>query len=133
MTKSEINAAIASYALWLNSPKEAENRLDKQELLTLTSSLRVSMAMVDALPDEVDSHILDVALANLLAFVVSNGKSTYAESVNHLSMVVKYTDIILELSPKTPIARVMDYIMGKEQSLLVKLVQRRKKRKLRKQ
>ena len=112
MKKTDIYLALTAYILKLNH--EGEKPLSKEERKDIHHAMKAALLMLDSIPEPIDQKILANALANLLAYIVSNGKSTYAEKVNHLSNIVKRTRIILEMVEQTPIAEVLDMVHDKK-------------------
>lgn len=112
MKKTEIYIALTAYILRLNhSGKEP---LTKKKRKDIHEAMKAALLMLNNIPEPIDPLNLDNALANLLAYIVSNGKSTYAEKVNHLSNIVLKTRLCLEMVDKTPIAEVLDMIHDKK-------------------
>lgn len=112
MKKTDIYLALTAYILKLNH--EGEKPLSKEERKDIHHAMKAALLMLDSIPEPIDQKILANALANLLAYIVSNGKSTYAEKVNHLSDIVKRTRVILEMVEQTPIAEVLDMVHDKK-------------------
>ena len=112
MTKTEIYIALAAYILRLNhSGKEP---LTKEERRDIHEAMKAALLMLNSIPEPIEPIRLDNALANLLAYIVSNGKNTYAEKVNHLSNIVLKARLCLEMVDKTPIAEVLDMVYNKK-------------------
>ena len=103
--KTNIHIGITEYLLALDINKKDRDKVRE----TLMNSLN----MLFSLKEPVDPLILDNVLANLLAYIVSNGKDNEAEKFNHLSRVVLKTKLILEMVEQTPLATVLDYIHKK--------------------
>lgn len=122
MKKSQLNAALAVYILLLNHG--GKKPLTKEEQQSIRKAMKTALFMLDSIQEPIDENDLDNALANLLAYIVSNGKKTYAEHVKHLSCIVVKTRTILEMVEKTPIAEVLDYVYGKKKHPLTELVRR---------
>lgn len=119
MKKTDIHLGIASYILTLkNGSKEP---LSKKEEEDIQKSLFASLSMLDAIPEPIDEKHLANAIANLLAYIVSNGKSTYTEKCNHLSDIVLRTRLVLEMEEQPPVAEVLDYIHEKKKHPLIRL------------
>ena len=112
MKKTEIYLGIAAYILQLDN--EGEKPLRKAERKEIRQAMKTALLMVDTIPEPIEPKVLANALANLLAYVVSNGKSTYAEKVNHLSDIVLRTRTILEMVDQTPVAEVLDMVHDKK-------------------
>lgn len=112
MKKTEIYIALAAYILRLNhSGKEP---LTKEERRDIHEAMKAALLMLNNIPEPIEPLHLDNALANLLAYVVSNGKNTYTEKCNHLSNIVLRTRLILEMVEQTPVAEVLDMIRDKK-------------------
>lgn len=112
MKKTDIYLGLAAYILKLNH--EGEKPLKKEERNEIHQAMKTALLMLDSIREPIEPKILANALANLLAYVVSNGKSTYAEKVNHLSNIVERTRIILEMVEQSPIAEVLDMVHDKK-------------------
>ena len=122
MNKSQMNTALAVYILLLNHG--GKKPLTKEEQRSIRKAMKTALFMLESIQEPIDENDLDNALANLLAYVVSNGKSTFAEYVKHLSRVVVKTRTILEMVDKTPLAEVLDYVYGKKKHPLTNLVRK---------
>lgn len=107
-----MHIAIAAYVLKLNH--EGEKALTKEERRKICDAMWSSLSMLDGIKEPIEPQILDNALANLLAYIVSNGKETYAEKTRHLSNIVLKTRFILEMVEQTPLAEVLDMIYDKK-------------------
>lgn len=112
MKKTEIYLGLAAYILKLN--KSGKHPLTKEERKGIYDAMKAALLMLNAVPEPIDPFILDNALANLLAYIVSNGKGTYAEKVRHLSNIVLKTHVCLQMTDRTPIAEVLDMIHDKK-------------------
>ena len=112
MKKTDMHIAIAAYVLKLNH--EGEKALTKEERHKIREAMWSSLNMLDSIKEPIEPQILDNALANLLAYIVSNGKSSYVEKCNHLSRIVMKTRCILEMVEQTPLAEVLDMIYDKK-------------------
>ena len=112
MKRTDISIALAAYIIRLNHSGKAP--LTKEERDEIRKAMRTALLMLNEIPEPIEGKDLDNALANLLAYIVSNGKSTYAEKVNHLSNIVLRTRIILEMVEQTPIAEVLDLVHDKK-------------------
>lgn len=111
---------IAAYLLELN--QDRENAFTKKEQREISDTLWNALNMLQSLKEPIDTMILDNALANLLAFIVSNGKNNITEKFNHLGGIVLKTRLILELSEQTPLAEVLDYYYKKKKHPLTGLL-----------
>lgn len=114
-----MHLAIASYVLRLNH--EGEKALSKEEQRKICDAMWSSLNMLSGIKEPIEPQILDNALANLLAYIVSNGKETYAEKTRHLSNIVMRTRFILEMVEQTPLAEVLDYIHKKKKHPVIGL------------
>lgn len=112
MKKTEIYLGLAAYILKLNN--SGTKPLTKEDKKGIHDAMKAALLMLDAVPEPIDPFILDNALANLLAYIVSNGKSTFAEKVNHLSGIVLRTRLVLEMVEQTPLAEILDMIHDKK-------------------
>ena len=112
MKRTDISIALAAYIIRLNHSGKAP--LTKEERDEIRKAMRTALLMLNEIPEPIEGKDLDNALANLLAYIVSNGKSTYAEKVNHLANIVLRTRIILEMVEQTPIAEVLDLVHDKK-------------------
>lgn len=112
MKKTEIYLALAAYILRLDH--EGKEPLKDEERRMIRQSMKTALLMLNSIPEPIDQKELANALANLLAYIVSNGKSTYAEKVNHLSDIVLRTRTILEMVEQTPVAEVLDLVHDKK-------------------
>lgn len=112
MKKTDIYVCVAAYIMRLNH--EGKKPLTKEERREIRHAMRTALLMLDVIHEPIDQKVLDNALANLLAYIVSNGKSTYAEKCNHLSDIVLRTRTILEMVDQTPVAEVLDLIHDKK-------------------
>ena len=112
MKRTDINLALAAYMIRLNH--EGEKPLKKTEKREIHQAMRTALLMLDSIPEPIEGKELDNAVANLLAYLVSNGKSTFAEKVNHLSGIVLRTRLILEMVEQTPVAAVLDMVHDKK-------------------
>ena len=119
MKKTDIYLGLAAYILNLNH--KGEKPLSKNERKEIHQAMKAALLMLNSIPEPIDPKILANALANLLAYIVSNGKSTYAEKVNHLSDIVKRTRIILEMVEQTPIAEVLDMVHDKKNHPFIRI------------
>lgn len=117
MKKTYIHAGIAAYLLTLNH--KGEKALTKEEQQKTRDTLWASLNMLFSIKEPIDPVVLDNALANLLAYIVSNGKESYAEKTRHLSCIVLKTRLILEMVSQPPLAEVLDYIHGKKKHPLI--------------
>lgn len=104
--------ALAAYILRLDN--SGAKPLTKEERKKIREAMKAALLMLNSIPEPIGTLELDNALANLLAYIVSNGKSTYAEKVNHLSNIVMKTRACLEIPDKTPIAEVLDMVYDKK-------------------
>lgn len=112
MKRTDLNLALAAYLIGLNhGAKEPLTRVERREI---HQAMRTALLMLNEIPEPIEPKNLDNALANLLAYVVSNGKSTFAEKVNHLSGIVLRTRLILEMVEQTPIAEILDIAHDKK-------------------
>lgn len=112
MKKTDIYLGVAAYILKLNH--EGEKPLKKAERKEIEHAMKAALLMLDAIPEPIEEKDLSNALANLLAYIVSNGKGTYTEKCNHLSDIVLRTRFILKLVEQTPVAEVLDLVHGKK-------------------
>lgn len=122
MKKSPLNAALAVYILLLNHG--GKKPLSKVEQQSIRKAMKTALFMLDSIQEPIEGNDLDNALANLLAYIVSNGKTTYAEQVKHLSRIVVKTRTILEMVEQTPVASVLDLVYGKKKHPLTNLVRK---------
>lgn len=120
MKKSQLNAAIAVYIILLNHG--GKKPLTMEEQRSIRKAMKTALFMLNSINEPIDENDLDNALANLIAYIVSNGKSTYAEHVKHLSRIVVKTRAILEMVKQPPLAEVLDYVYGKKKHPLTNLV-----------
>ena len=122
MKKTDIYLAITAYILKLNH--EGEKPLKKEERKEIHQAMKAALLMLDSIQEPIDQKTLANALANLLAYIVSNGKSTYAEKVNHLSNIVIRTRVILEMVEQTPVAEVLDMVHDKKNHPFTRIFKR---------
>lgn len=85
----------------------------KEELKRMKQSLGMAVNMLTSLPDEVEPHTLNIALALLVAYIAANGKEERDDKIRQLSTIVAYTRYTLE-SESNPLSRVLDLMYGKE-------------------
>lgn len=122
MKRTDLNLALAAYLIGLNhSGKEPLNKKEKREI---HRAMRTALLMLNEIPEPIEGKELDNALANLLAYIVSNGKSTYVEKINHLSDIVLRTRLILEMVEQTPIAAVLDIVHDKKNHPFTRIFKR---------
>ena len=122
MKKTDIYLGIAAYILKLNH--EGEKPLSKELRKEIPQSMKTALLMLDSIPEPIEPKTMANALANILAYVVSNGKSTYAEKVNHLSDIVLRTRSILEIVDHTPVAEVLDMVHDKKNHPFTRIFKR---------
>lgn len=122
MKKTDIYLGIAAYILKLNH--EGEKPLKKEVRKEIQQSMKAALLMLDAIPEPIEPKTMANALANILAYIVSNGKSTYAEKVNHLSDIVLRTRSILEIVDQTPVAEVLDMVHDKKNHPFTRIFKR---------
>lgn len=120
MKKTDIHLAIAAYMLMLNHDRKTA--FTKEEQRDTRNVLLNSLNMLLSLKEPIEPDILDNALANLLAYIVTNGKSSYAEKCNHLSNIVLKTRLVIEMVEQPPLADVLDYIYGKKKHPLINIL-----------
>ena len=108
LSKTDIHIGIAAYLLELN--REKEEPLTKEDQNKIREVMQNSLNMLQGLKEPIEPIILDNTLANLLAYIVSNGKGSEVEKINHLSRIVLKTRLILEMVEQTPVAQVLGYI-----------------------
>lgn len=111
---------IAAYILGLN--QDREKAFTKKENAEIREAMCNAFNMLQGIEEPIDTMILDNALANLLAYIVSNGKENKAEKFNHLSRIVLKTRLILEMVEQTPLAEVLDYIHKKKKHPLTNIM-----------
>ena len=85
----------------------------KEELRRMKQSLGMAVNMLTSLPDEVDVHAMNIALALLVAYIASNGKDEFDDKISQLSTIGTYIRYIIH-SDKNPLSRVLDLMHGKE-------------------
>ena len=122
MKKTDIYLGIAAYILKLNH--EGEKPLSKELRKEIQQSMKAALLMLDSIPEPIEPKTMANALANILAYVVSNGKSTYAEKVNHLSDIVLRTRSIIEIVDQTPVAEVLDMVHDKKNHPFTRIFKR---------
>lgn len=122
MKKTDIYLGIAAYILKLN--QEGEKPLSKELRKEIQQSMKAALLMLDSIHEPIEPKTMANALANVLAYVVSNGKSTYAEKVNHLSDIVLRTRSILEIVEQTPVAEVLDMVHDKKNHPFTRIFKR---------
>ena len=122
MKKTDIYLGIAAYILKLNH--EGEKPLSKEVRKEIQQSMKAALLMLDSIPEPIEPKTMANALANILAYVVSNGKSTYAEKVNHLSDIVLRTRSIIEIVDQTPVAEVLDMVHDKKNHPFTRIFKR---------
>lgn len=122
MKKTDIYLGVAAYVLKLNH--EGEKPLKKDERKEIEHAMKAALLMLDAVPEPIELKVLDNALANLLAYIVSNGKETYAEKCNHLSDIVLRTRLVLEMVEQTPVAEILDMVHDKKNHPFTRIFKR---------
>ena len=122
MKKTDIYLGVAAYVLKLNH--EGEKPLKKDERKEIEHAMKAALLMLDAVPEPIERKVLDNALANLLAYIVSNGKETYAEKCNHLSDIVLRTRLVLEMVEQTPVAEILDMVHDKKNHPFTRIFKR---------
>ena len=85
----------------------------KEELRRMKQSLGMAVNMLTSLPDEVDPHALNIALALLVAYIAANGKAQGEDMINQLQTIGVYIRYIID-SRSNPLAKVLDLMHGKE-------------------
>ena len=85
----------------------------KEELRRMKQSLGMAVNMLTSLPDEVDTHALNIALSLLCAYVAANGKKSEHDKLVHLATIVSYSRYTIE-AESNPLAKVLDLMHGKE-------------------
>lgn len=85
----------------------------KEELRRMKQALGMAVNMLTSLPDEVEPHALNIALALLLAYIAANGKEKPDEKIRQLGTIVVYIRYIIE-SDNNPLSRVLDFMHGKK-------------------
>lgn len=110
--KTNIHIGISAYLMAINQHRA--KAFTKKEQREICDTLWNALNMLQSLNEPVDPMILDNALANLLAYIVSNGKNNITEKFNHLGSIVLKTRLTLELAEQTPLAEVLDYIHNKK-------------------
>lgn len=85
----------------------------KEELRRMKQSLGMAVNMLTSLPDEVEPHALNIALALLVAYIAANGKVQTGDKIDQLSTIGVYIHYIIQ-SGKNPLSRVLDLMHGKE-------------------
>lgn len=120
VSKSSINAGVAAYLLQLDH--EGKTALSKEEKREIREAVLNGLNMLLSLREPVDPFILDNALANLLAYIVSNGAKTRTEKKERLSCVMIKAQVILAMVEQPPLAEVLDYIHGKKNHPLTRII-----------
>lgn len=85
----------------------------KEELRRMKQALNMSVNMLTSLPDEVDVHAMNIALALLVAYIAANGKSELKEKLIQLGTIGTYIRYTIE-AQNNPLSKVLDLMHGKE-------------------
>lgn len=104
--------AINEYVKWLER-QGGGYYFRKEELKRMKQSLGMAVNMLTSLPDEVEPHTLNVALALLVAYIAANGKEKDGDTISQLQTIGVYIRYTLE-SESNPLSRVLDLMYGKE-------------------
>lgn len=83
----------------------------KEELRRMKKSLGMTVNMLTSLPDEVDPHALNIALALLVAYVAANGKENNEDIRRQLETIGVYIRYIID-TRTNPLAKVLDFMHG---------------------
>lgn len=89
----------------------------KEELRRMKKSLSMAVNMLTSLPDEVDVHAMNIALALLVAYIAANGKSELEDKISQLSTIGTYIRYTID-SGTNPLSKVLDYMHGKKKECL---------------
>lgn len=119
MKKTDMHLAIASYIL--NLKHGQKNVFSKKEEEDIRQSLFASLCMLESIPEPIDENILSNALANLLVYIVSNGKTTKEEAQLNLENIMIKVALIFEMVEQPPLAEVLDYAYNKRSHPLIRL------------
>lgn len=122
MKRTDLNLGLAAYLIRLNH--DGKGQLTKKERREIHQAMRTALLMLNEIPEPIEGKDLDNALANLLAYIVSNGKSTYTEKCNHLSNIVLRTRIILEMVEQTPVAEILDMVHYKKNLPFIRILKK---------
>lgn len=109
MSKRE---AINVYLKWLQIQGESKF-FSNEELGRLKKSLGMAVNMLTSLPDEVEPHALNIALALLVAYIAANGKDKMDDKQRQLATIGVYINYTIN-SGVNPLAKVLDFMHGKE-------------------
>lgn len=85
----------------------------KEELRRMKQALGMAVNMLTSLPDEVDPHALNIALALLVTYIAANGKDKIDDKQRQLTTIGVYINYIIN-SRSNPLSRVLDFMYGKE-------------------
>lgn len=85
----------------------------KEELKRMKQSLGMAVNMLTSLPDEVEPHALNIALALLVAYIAANGKDKMDDKQRQLTTIGVYINYTIN-SGVNPLAKVLDFMHGKE-------------------
>lgn len=98
--------------------KRLENKrgikfFSKEELRRMKKSLGMAVNMLTSLPDEVEPHALNIALALLVAYIAANGKDKMDDKQRQLATIGVYINYTIN-SGVNPLAKVLDLMHGNE-------------------
>lgn len=85
----------------------------KEELRRMKQCLGMAVNMLTSLPDEVEPHALNIALALLVAYIAANGKEKDEDMIRQLQTIGVYIRLLVD-SHSNPLAKVLDLMHGKE-------------------